>query len=667
MGGFIAPSTTIGGTVLAPGIPLSSSPMSGLYQSLDGVSVAFNAINYATLNALGVTFGNSPNSAPTLTPVINSPFVTGAMPESVAISPTGNHVYIANNGSSTISAYSLNTVTGSLTPILGSPFSSYGINPSYITVTYDGRYVLVPNSNSSSIAVFSRDLISGAIAPVTGSPFATGQVAQVNNVIASPNGLFVVATNYVANNISVYSLNPVTGYLTLVPGSPFATGQGPDGAAFSPDSKYLTIVNGVSGNVTVFAVNQLTGFMTPTLTPTYAVGAGADEAAFSPDGRHYVVTNVGANTLSMFAFDALTGILTPVIGSPFATGAGTSPHEPAFSPDGSYLVVANAGSNNVGMFSRNYVTGALTQVPGSPFAVGASPHSVKYSRDGNFVLCSNYNANTVSVLQSSVTPTFPLISALYDPLGQLGGSLSINGSLYVNGIRIVSLPFTGIASSGNFLRVDTTGQIALWGGVNTSIPTALVANAAPLAVDNSGNYLIDLSGVLTAQGVLTITHAVPANSTLFIFDNATTGAFSLITAGTLGVFNIPRGKSLWYWNGATCEYVSSGGFDSVNVTPLPAAGVAIATPHFMGVTPSWVTLEAICLTAELGYAIGDVVNVVCQATAGLALSPLSFYKNTTIVGFTLIALNQVAIMNAATGVYVIPTAANWAYRFGIDR
>src|SRR5260370_5153461 len=52
-----------------------------------------------------------------LTPVAGSPFPAGTKPFSVAVDPTGQFVYLANDGSNDASAYTIAGSSGALTPV----------------------------------------------------------------------------------------------------------------------------------------------------------------------------------------------------------------------------------------------------------------------------------------------------------------------------------------------------------------------------------------------------------------------------------------------------------------------------------------------------------------------------------------------------------------------
>ena len=100
------------------------------------------------------------------------------------------------------------------------------------------------------------------------------------------------------------------------------------------------------------------------------------------------------------------------------------------------------------------------------------------------------------------------------------------------------------------------------------------------------------------------------------------------------------------------------------VTPLPSAGAAVSTAHGLGATPSDVVLEITCLTAELGYSIGDVLQVNAQWNTSIWV-PTSVFKNATNVGFNLASGYVISGLNKSTGAGVQFTLANWSYRFRI--
>src|SRR5712692_8761354 len=81
--------------------------------------------------------------------------------------------YVANDVSGNVSAYTINSSTGALSPVLGSPFGA-GTGPVSVAVDPSGKFVYVAVEGSANVSAYSIDSTTGALSPVPGSPFAAG-------------------------------------------------------------------------------------------------------------------------------------------------------------------------------------------------------------------------------------------------------------------------------------------------------------------------------------------------------------------------------------------------------------------------------------------------------------------------------------------------------------
>jgi len=84
-----------------------------------------------------------------LTPISGSPFPAEVGPLSVAVDPTGRFAYVLNHGGSdNVSGYAIDPTSGALTFISGFtfPFSA----PTSMAVDPSGRFVYVANSSFTS-------------------------------------------------------------------------------------------------------------------------------------------------------------------------------------------------------------------------------------------------------------------------------------------------------------------------------------------------------------------------------------------------------------------------------------------------------------------------------------------------------------------------------------
>jgi 6-phosphogluconolactonase len=97
---------------------------------------------------------------------------TGSMPASVAIDPTGHFLYTANAGSNDISGFSVDPVTGALTPFAGGPVGT-GHHPISVTIDYSGKFLYAVSDVDASVLTYTIDSGSGALT-AAGAAVATG-------------------------------------------------------------------------------------------------------------------------------------------------------------------------------------------------------------------------------------------------------------------------------------------------------------------------------------------------------------------------------------------------------------------------------------------------------------------------------------------------------------
>ena len=109
---------------------------------------------------------------------------TGSFPYAITLNRAGTFAYVANSGSNTVSAYSIDAPTGGLTEVAGSPFAT-GVAPLSVAVNPAGTFAYVANSGSSTVSAYSINAATGALTPVAGSPFAAG-ITPFSVVVAQP-------------------------------------------------------------------------------------------------------------------------------------------------------------------------------------------------------------------------------------------------------------------------------------------------------------------------------------------------------------------------------------------------------------------------------------------------------------------------------------------------
>lgn len=97
----------------------------------------------------------------------------------IGIDPQGKYLFVTdqtNKGAGLVDVFPVDatTPTGLGTAVSGSPFSTGGNNPNAVSFDASGGWVFVGNSGSANFAEFSLNSATGALTAVTGSPIAAG-------------------------------------------------------------------------------------------------------------------------------------------------------------------------------------------------------------------------------------------------------------------------------------------------------------------------------------------------------------------------------------------------------------------------------------------------------------------------------------------------------------
>jgi 6-phosphogluconolactonase (cycloisomerase 2 family) len=108
----------------------------------------------------------------------DSPYPAGLGPASVAITPSGEFLYVADRQSNQVSQYTVSTLTGSLTANTPAAIST-GTNPVWVAAHPSGDYLYAANIGSASISAYKINATSGVLSRA-GAPVATsGQPSAI--------------------------------------------------------------------------------------------------------------------------------------------------------------------------------------------------------------------------------------------------------------------------------------------------------------------------------------------------------------------------------------------------------------------------------------------------------------------------------------------------------
>jgi 6-phosphogluconolactonase (cycloisomerase 2 family) len=255
---------------VTPRTPTGQQPLS---LAIDAGGAFLFAGNVGS-NNISVFSINSGSGA--LTEVTGSPFFS-LSPSTIKI--VGNFLYVANSNSSSVSAYSFSSA-GALTPVAGSPFATgnsitLASNPSSMTADPAGHFLYVANLATSNFSVFSINSTSGALTAISGSPYVvTGPVTITITpptttpvaLAVDPSGKYLYIASLNSNNIFGFSLDSSTGVPTPITGSPFTGPSGPVFITMDPGGKYTFVGNQTANNVALFTLNTSTGALTSSTT-----------------------------------------------------------------------------------------------------------------------------------------------------------------------------------------------------------------------------------------------------------------------------------------------------------------------------------------------------------------------------------------------------------------
>jgi 6-phosphogluconolactonase (cycloisomerase 2 family) len=411
-----------------------------------------------------------------LTQIPGSPFFAAADPHwaAITIDPYSRFAYASDYATATITGFAIDPSTGALISLPGSPYPAASAGPRYGAIDPAGKYFYMNSSNEVSEYTINQQ--NGALT-LLGSPYATGTAFSFG-LTCHPNGHFLFVANVLTGTLSVLAIDPSTGVLTVTPGSPVAAGSSPSGVAVDSSGRFVYVSN-TNGGVVAFQIDATTGVLTPLNGSPFATPGGR-AIATDPHGQFVFVANESSGSVSAFTIDQTTGALAPVPGSPFVTGP--APTSLIVDPTSTYLYVAATDSNNIYGYQIAASTGVLTPVTGSPFVAGQHPFSL--------AIATPTTASTLGV--QFIQPTH----------GGNAGNVTI---------QIFGAGFESGAT------VTLTGLGADIVAISTSVPNSSVLNAT-----------FDLTGATPGVSNLVLTNPDGTTATL-------TGAFTVDAGGGANV------------------------------------------------------------------------------------------------------------------------------------
>jgi len=319
----------------------------------------------------------------------------------------------------TISVFNIDPGSGALTLVPGSAVSTGPLVSSFQFVPHTSfawalnlgfEYPLVNGFGIGSVYDYSVDSASGLLTPVAGSPFSqldgtsstpgcsadppgsAGSQGQGSTewITFSPSGPFGFAAN-VANppgagvpayndEVWEFTIDPTTGAPSLVAGSSIPEVCSGEPGAVTTDPSGRFVYTGTQTAIYASEVNALTHALTMVPGSPYSIG-GYSSIVIDPTGRFaYVLTN----QVYAFTIDPSTGALTPVVGSPYAIDAKSM----TIDPKGQFAYFTK--SDGVYIYSIDSTTGALATLSASASVALNSPSALQIDPSGQFAYSVAY-------------------------------------------------------------------------------------------------------------------------------------------------------------------------------------------------------------------------------------------------------------------------------------
>ena len=318
-----------------------------------------------------------------VTSIFSSPFVVGNSPFGIAISPSNQFAYVANQGENTISLLQIDAAAGSLKEVL--PRTNAGQSPGPMIIDPSGKFLFVANQGSNDISVFSI-ASNGTLSPVTqpDGSLAIPVGAPPTNLSMPNSGslLFVSVPTF----SSVYAFTVSSGSLTAAPGSPLFVAEGVSSVTASPTANFVFVPNPATNTISGYSVHPAAAnLLQPLQSSPFANFCGASGtttctspvgAAVDPSGKYLYIANFDSTSLSQYTINNSTGALTSITST--SPTAGTNPSFIMFDPGGILVYVANVGSKSITELKLNS-DGSLASTSNS-IQVGDVPRALAFTR-----------------------------------------------------------------------------------------------------------------------------------------------------------------------------------------------------------------------------------------------------------------------------------------------
>jgi ABC-type nitrate/sulfonate/bicarbonate transport system permease component/6-phosphogluconolactonase (cycloisomerase 2 family) len=245
-----------------------------------------------------------------------------------AVSPDGNHVYVASFQESAVAVFARDDDTGKLTFVQCLEDGADGVEgldgANGLTISPDGRNVYVASFADSAVVAFARDAGSGKLAWVEflqNNVYGVKGLDGANSVTISPDGRHVYVASFKDDALAVFARDAATGRLTPEQAvmTADATGEhglgGASSVTVSPDGNQVYLASARDNAVVAFTRNVASGRVARLELHKNGEGGvvGLEEArcvSVTADGKNVYAAGSVENAIPAFARDGSSGKLT---------------------------------------------------------------------------------------------------------------------------------------------------------------------------------------------------------------------------------------------------------------------------------------------------------------------------------------------------------------------
>ena len=279
--------------------------------------------------------------------------------EEIAVDNVNKRLYAINAGTpATVSGYSINAVTGTLTPLFSPIPLSSGV---WVTIAVHptGSPLIVGDRNGVAVSYSITPITATTATAALVSSISTGSARPLSSAF-SADGNYFYTGGATGNNFAGFSVNSGTGVLTALAGSPFASGS-TFPLAYATDSSGRLFLANFSAGVRAFTTSAgipaaVSG------NPFTSSLTGAVDGGVHPNGNFYAVSDRSANSVGSYQI-AGSGASTTLtlVGSPVVS-LGDQTNSLVFNQAGTFLYAANRNSRNLTTYSFNTSSGVLAYI-----------------------------------------------------------------------------------------------------------------------------------------------------------------------------------------------------------------------------------------------------------------------------------------------------------------